>query len=87
MIRLTLLTDGEYPACEGCEGRIVEGTEFKSLQGELRGYDVTVKELRRVGATLNDMDWADDDTLYFSINSNPLCMSEPEIEVTQDEYR
>ena len=85
MTRLTLLTDGEYPACEGCEGRIVEGTEFKSREGVLKGYDVTVRELRRVGATLND-GWEEDDTLYFALSS-ALNNKLPEIEVTQDEYR
>ncbi len=84
MTRLTLLTDGMYPACAGLEGKVVEGTEFRSWAGRLKGYDVTVQELRRVGATL-DGGWAADDTLYFSIDIEGV--SSAEIEVTQDEYR
>ena len=86
MMRLTILTDGEYPQCEACVGRVVDGTEFKSIEGVLKGYDVTVRELRRVGAEF-DSTWGDDDEMYFSIHSNHLTDRPPEIEVTQDEYR
>ena len=85
-MRLTILTDGDYPQCADRVGKVVDGTEFKAQNGRLKGYDITVRELRRVGALLDDS-FAPDDELYFALNNSGMSDNLPEIEVTQDEYR
>jgi len=80
MTKLTLLTDGCFEQCATCIGRVVHGTPFLSQKKQLVGFDVPVKELNRVGATFNMVEWEDDATLYFSVEHN-------EIEEMQDEYR
>ena len=79
MTRITLLTDGCFEQCRDIVGSIVHGEAFKK-RGEIVGYDVSPKELNRVGATFKLSEWEDDATLFFSAEHN-------EVEELQDEYR
>lgn len=83
MLKIKLLTDGMYKQCTPCVGQVVEATEFSNKKGTLKGYDVTVKELRHIGANLDDQ-WQDDDTLYFSLNIGALSDIPPECEVVDE---